>query len=108
MSLIVKARNGVVGLRLQKRSFNPAIASRRQPVHAAPIHKVGDQRGDEHRFARPGQPGHAQPDHRFKQRFADRVAHRLNPAQHRIRKTGDDHVFDLLSRFPCKICVVAA
>ncbi len=42
--LIGKARQGVVGLRLQVDRLDPALRLRAQLRHAAPVQQVGDQR----------------------------------------------------------------
>jgi len=62
---VLEARQCIVGLRLQIGRFDPAIAGGDQLVHAAPVHQVGDQRGDEHCLARARQPRHAKADDRI-------------------------------------------
>ena len=79
MAFEIEPRHGVVGLRLQKRRLDPAPGGGLKPGHAPAIHQVGDQRGDEHRLARPREPGNAQPDHRLEQHLRHAVGHRFDP-----------------------------
>ena len=60
MGLIIKSRDRVIGLRLQKRGLDPPFGLRQQMRHTSAIQQIGDQRCDEHCLARPRQPGHAQ------------------------------------------------
>ena len=73
--LVIEARHGVVGLRLQERRLDPAGACRLKPRHPPPIQQVGHKRGDEHRLARAAEAGDAEPDDRFE----ERLRHRRTP-----------------------------
>jgi len=69
VSLVIEARHGVVGLRLQENRRNPALGLGAQLRHPAPVQEVGDQPGDEHGLARARKTGDPQPDHRLAQRL---------------------------------------
>jgi len=78
MRLVFKARYRIIRLGLQKRGLNPAFARRHQPRHTATVDKVGHQRGDENRFARPRKARHTKPDHRLEECLRDRILHSFN------------------------------
>ena len=94
VTLVLEPGHGVVGLGLKEGGGDPSVRLRDEARHARPVQEVCNQRGDEHRLARPRQPGHAEPDDRLKERARDRIAHRFHlpgdalgqPANHQSSK----------------------
>ena len=59
--LVGEARHGVVGLRLQTSAADAAFRGGGENRHPRTRDQIVDQSGDEHRLARAGKPGDAQP-----------------------------------------------
>ena len=64
MRLVVEARHLVVGLRLEPRFGEPALAVGVEERQPAAMHEIVDERGDEDGLSRARQPGDAEPDGR--------------------------------------------
>ena len=62
MVLIFEAGNSVVGLRFQIGPQQPPLRIGLEIWQPPASHQIAHQCGDEHRLARPRQPGHAEPD----------------------------------------------
>jgi hypothetical protein len=61
MALVIEARHGVVGLRLQKRFGYPSALLRFKQRQAAAMDEIVDEGGDEDGFSGARQARHAQP-----------------------------------------------
>jgi hypothetical protein len=88
--------HGVVGLGLQEGGLDPARARSLQTRHAAPVEKVGDERGDEHGLARPRESGDAEADDRFEEGLRNPRGDPLHAAPERVRYRSDHQGWSVL------------
>ena len=92
MILVGKARNVVVGLRHEAGPAQPSLMRRSEGRQRMGFHQMMDQRGGEHRLARPRETGDAEPQGRLDQEIArclgeglDRGARARGKADHEAR-----------------------
>ncbi len=88
--LVVEARHRVVGLRLQVGGADRPSRRRGEARHPAPLDHVGDERGDEHRLARPAEAGDAEADDGLQERLGHGAADALDPPRQPVRDIADD------------------
>ncbi len=62
IGLIVKPRQRVIGLRLQKTGLNAPLTGGQELRHAPSVQQIGHQRGDKHGFACTAEPCHPEAD----------------------------------------------
>ena len=67
MILIGKARQGVIGLRLQIDRVDALLCLGAQLRHPASVQQIGNQPCDKHGLARPAEARHPKPQHRIKE-----------------------------------------
>ena len=102
--LIVKAGQRVVRLWLQIRALNPARGCGGKRGHPAPIHQIGDKRGDEHRLPGPRETRDAEAECRVAKEPRHPACRILNPADQCVRNIGENHPGPFPLPFRGKIC----